>query len=257
MFFNLFASGKTKGVEEKRVTLMHTLKDVVTNYNKWYKQNYHESLKRYGDFLNAAAYCDEVMAEVLLIGNHQARLNDLKSWRADAKSAIVVLAKARPWKKSYADFGKIYEDVKKLIGDINNIGPLTIYDVALRLAAQFNNPKMMPQKVYLNAGPWKAAKIMRQEGVITTLSHVMAKADFPDEFKDLRCDEIEDMLCSLGHYGVFSDLDNIGKALPMIEKRTKSGNLFRKNLLAHKLLEVNLGKDPIHCNQLTKLSDRL
>lgn len=233
---------------------MHTLKDVVTNYNKWYKQNYHESLKRYGDFLNAAAYCDEVMAEVLLIGNHQARLNDVKKQRASACEAIERLAKAKPWRKTYANFEEIYVDVQCILSGIKYVRGLAIYDVSLRLAAMSN---LWPAKLYLNAGPLEAAKILLGATKIKKLGHIIDIKQFPKEFQKLRCDEIEDLLCVMGHYDVFSNLNKLGKALPMIEKRTKSGNLFRKNLLARKLLEENWGKDPIHCNQLTKLSDRL
>lgn len=233
---------------------MTTLKKVVDTYNKWYKPNYHESLKRYGDFLNAAAYCDEVMAEVLLIGNHQARLNDVKKQRASACEAIEKLAKAKPWRKTYANFEEIYIDIQCILAGIKYVKGLAIYDVSLRLAAMSN---LWPAKVYLNAGPWKAAKKLYEAGILKKLAPIMDKKDFPKEFQDLRCDEIEDLLCSLGHYGVFSDLDKLGQALPMIEKRTQSGKLFRKNLLARKLLEDNWGKNPIPCNQLTKLSDRL
>lgn len=52
---------------------MPTLKDVVTIYKKYYRSNYNDTLKRYGDFLSAQAYEDIIMAEVLLIGDHQAK----------------------------------------------------------------------------------------------------------------------------------------------------------------------------------------
>ena len=137
---------------------MSTLTKVVDTYKELFDPNYKQSLERYRGFLNEAAYCNEVMAEVLLIGNHQARLNDIKSWRTDVCHAINNLAKAKLWTKNYVSFDNIYNDVQRLFDGCKYIGGLAIYDVALRIAARFDDDEMMPKKVYLNAGPLKAAK---------------------------------------------------------------------------------------------------
>ena len=107
----------------------------------------------------------------------------------------------------------------------------------------------MPDKVYLNAGPWEAAKKLYEAGILKKLAHVMDKTDFPSAFHILRCDEIEDLLCVMEHYGVFTSPSNLEKAKPT----HVCGSFFRKNLLAHILLEENWGKDPIPCDQLTTL----
>jgi hypothetical protein len=190
---------------------MITLKDVVDHYVKCYKPHHDEELRRYRDFLNTSKQADVIIAEVLLIGAHQTRLHDMPSWHSDAKHTIDVLAKAKPWKKNYGSFEEIYEDVKQLIGGIDHIGPLAIYDVALRLAARFNNPSMMPKKVYLSAGPLRAAKVMYKNALLKTIGTTVIKNAFPPEFQKLTCEDIEDLLCVMGHYDVFSNYDNLDK----------------------------------------------
>lgn len=237
---------------------MCTLTIVVNKYKELFDPNYKQSLERYRDFLNEAAYCDEVMAEVLLIGNHQARLNDIKSWRTDVCRAIQILAEAKLWIKNYVDFDDIYNDVQRLLFGCKYIGGLAIYDVALRLAARFNNETIMPQKVYLNAGPLKAAKKLLGINKVESLGHVIDKKEFPQEFHNLRCDQIEELLCVMERYGVFSNLNNINNIKPnTCSCFTNCSFLFRRNLLAHSLLDKNWDKEPIPYEQLETLAKRL
>lgn len=189
---------------------MPTLKDVVDHYVNCYKPHHDDELRRYGAFLNAAKPANAIIAEVLLIGAHQTRLHDMPSWHSAAKKAIKALEKAQPWKKNYANFKEIYDDIKNLIGGIKHIGPLTIYDVSLRLAARFKNPSMMPKEVYLSAGPLRAARVLLKNS-IANKPCVLNKSAFPPEFSPLSCEDIEDLLCVMGHFDVFSDYNNLGK----------------------------------------------
>lgn len=237
---------------------MCTLTKVVDTYKEIFDPSYKQSLKRYHGFLNESAYCDEVMAEVLLIGNHQSRLNDIKSWRADVCHAIHKLAEAKPWTNSYVNFDDIHNDVQRLFYGCKYIGGLAIYDVALRLAARFNDNEMMPKKVYLNAGPLKAAKELLGIHKIKSLGHIVDKNEFPQEFQKLRCDQIEELLCVMERYGIFSNLNNINNIKPKsCSYFTSCSFLIRRNLLAHRLLDENWGKEPISYKQLDTLSKRL
>lgn len=237
---------------------MCTLTKVVDTYQEIFDPNYKQSLERYCDFLNEAVYCDEVMAEVLLIGNHQARLNDIKSWRVDVCHAINKLAKAKPWTNSYVNFDDIYNDVQCLFYGCKYIGGLAIYDVTLRLAARFNDNEMMPKKVYLNAGPLEAAKKLLGTHKMDSIGHIVDREEFPQEFHDLRCDQIEELLCIMERYGVFSNLDSINNIKPnSCSCFTNCSFLFRRNLLAHRLLDENWDKEPIPYEQLETLAKRL
>lgn len=237
---------------------MCTLTKVVDTYREIFDSNYQKSLKRYRDFLNDAVYCNEVMAEVLLIGNHQARLNDIKSWRVDVCHAINKLAKAKPWTKSYVNFDNIYNDVQRLFDGCKYIGGLAIYDVALRIAERFDDDEMMPKKVYLNAGPLKAAKELLGIHKIKSLGHIVDREEFPQDFHNLRCDQIEELLCVMERNGVFSNLNNINNIKPnSCSCFTNCSFLFRRNLLAHSLLDKNWDKEPIPYEQLETLAKRL
>ena len=226
------------------------LKIVVSIYDKYFRKCYNDMLNRYGSFLNAVAYSDDVKAEVLLIGNHQARHNDLLSWRTEVCKAINKLALAKPWTKNYASFCDIYKDVQFILRGCKYIGDLTIYDVALRLAALYPKYSLMPDKVYLNAGSLKAAKELYKNGHLKKVTPIMDKIDFPTEFHVLRCDEIEDLLCFMQHYGVFSSPINLAKV------KTPLGSCFRKNLLAYILLETNWKKAVLPPSQLITLQKR-
>ncbi len=226
-----------------------TLKEVVDVYKKYYNPSYNELLQRYGSFLNAASYSDVVMAEVLLIGDHQARLNDIRSWRADAFKAIQKLAKDKPWLKKYACFTDIHNHVQAVLSGCGHIGPLTVYDVALRLAAQNGFHALMPDRVYLYAGPLETAKRILGTAMINKHGNVLDLKLFPSEFHVLRCDEVENLLCVLPHLDMFLLMGYGGKKT--------AGNLLRKNLLAHQLLEVNWGKGPLPEKHLNTLGKKL
>lgn len=224
-----------------------TLKEVMDEYKKYYNPSYNDLLQRYGSFLNAAVYSDAVMAEVLLIGDHQARLNDIHSWRTDAFMAIQKLARDKPWLNKYASFTDIHNHVQAVLGRCGHIGPLTVYDVALRLAAQNDFPALMPNKVYLYAGPLETAKRILGTATLKKHGNVIDLKLFPAEFHVFRCDEVENLLCVLPHLDVF--------LLMGYGCKKTAGTWLRNNLLAHQLLEVNWGKAPlpeIHMNNLGK-----
>lgn len=226
-----------------------TLKDVVSVYVKYYDSSYETMLQRYGSFLNAHAYSDIVMAEVLLIGDHQARLNDIHLWRADAYKAIQKLAKDKPWMKTYPSFEDIHNHVQTVLCGCGHIGPLTVYDVALRLAAQHGFHALMPNKVYLYAGPLETAKRIIKPATIIMFGNILEMKYFPSEFHGLRCDQVENLLCVMPHIDVFLLMGYGGKK--------SSSTLFRKNLLAHKLLEIDWGKATTQEKHLNTMGKKL
>lgn len=65
---------------------------------------------------------------------------------------------------SAKDFEELYLQVKGVIGGIKGIGPLTIYDVTLRLGQNYG---ILPQNyVYLHAAPLVNAKLLEKRGYI-------------------------------------------------------------------------------------------
>lgn len=64
-----------------------------------------------------------------------------------------------------SDFEQLYSCISSIIGGINGIGNLTIYDVSLRIGIRNNLPPK--NYVYLHAGPRISAKCLQKIGIIS------------------------------------------------------------------------------------------
>ena len=87
-----------------------------------------------------------------------------------------------------ASFEELHDVVQQAIGDIRGIGPLTVYDIALRFGAFLN---LEPQVVYLHRGTRRGAVAL---GFVRK-QKTLERKDLPSEFLCLRSREIEDCLC--------------------------------------------------------------
>ena len=88
-------------------------------------------------------------------------------------------------KTSFAD---LYDLVNQLAKRIPRIGPLTIYDTAIRIGAKL---RIFPRQVYLHAGTRQGASAF---GIGAELKTV-GLSTLPDEFNRLEPYEVEDVLC--------------------------------------------------------------
>lgn len=87
-----------------------------------------------------------------------------------------------------SSFTELHELVKREIGGIRGIGPLTIYDVANGIGAQL---KRQPERVYLHAGTSAGARALGLDHRRQSLD----PSELPSEFQRLQPWEIEDCLC--------------------------------------------------------------
>ena len=98
-------------------------------------------------------------------------------------------------RRKFVDFDVLHDvvnetiDHMKSIGQIEGIGPLTIYDTALRLGA-FRG--VLPDRVYLHAGTLKGVKNL---GLIVGTKKSLAMSELPPEFRKLEAYEVENCLC--------------------------------------------------------------
>lgn len=116
--------------------------------------------------------------------SHQRRLK--KGVIESATSAL--LGKAHRFERAKA-FNDIFVSVKGAIGGQPGVGPLYVYDVALRIGAHLD---IYPDKVYLHAGALKGAiRIFPRDNLGRTLH----KDAFPKEYQGLTSYEIENLLC--------------------------------------------------------------
>ncbi len=97
------------------------------------------------------------LAKACVEGDHQHRIS-----KAAKLTAIGILEKNLPiiLNTNYTDFEQLYDYIKNLIGGIDYIGLLTIYDVSLRIGHLFSKPIYPKKFLYLNSGAYLGAKKM-------------------------------------------------------------------------------------------------
>lgn len=92
-----------------------------------------------------------------------------------------------------SSFEALHDLIEREIGGIDDIGPLTVYDVATRIGAHL---QLEPEKVYLHSGTREGARALGLGARRKTLE----PADLPVELRRLSAREIEDCLCIYKDY---------------------------------------------------------
>jgi len=111
---------------------------------------------------------------------------------ASISQAVINLQNAGILTKKYADFEALYDDVRKIIGNISGIGDLTIYDTALRIGF-IMFPIVLPQNyVYLARGAMRGAKKILGTN---KLKYREQASVFSPYFGNLSSHFVEDFLC--------------------------------------------------------------
>jgi hypothetical protein len=87
-----------------------------------------------------------------------------------------------------SSFEALHDLIEREIRGIDDIGSLTVYDVATRIGAHLH---LEPEKVYLHSGTEKGARALGLGARRKTLE----PAELPIEFGRLTAREIEDCLC--------------------------------------------------------------
>lgn len=87
-----------------------------------------------------------------------------------------------------SSFEALHDLIEREIGIIDDIGPLTVYDMATRIGAHLHRE---PEKVYLHSGTRKGARALGLGARRKTLE----PTELPVEFSQLTAREIEDCLC--------------------------------------------------------------
>jgi hypothetical protein len=85
-------------------------------------------------------------------------------------------------------FDARFEQVHEVISPIRGIGPLTVYDTALRIGARLG---LSPQKVYLHAGTRHGAAVLGFGPDRPSIS----LSELPKPLDELNAEEAEDVLC--------------------------------------------------------------
>lgn len=202
------------------------MRTVIGTYKETFGRDFEKMRLLYSHFFRDPRHSAELKAEVALIGEHQARLNDIHKQRKYAQEAIRTLAEAKLWDKQFDSFTQLYDTVEELIGGIPFIGSLTIYDVAVRISARFS---IEPEKVYLNAGAKEGARVLLG---VTKIDSVVDISIFGETLSQLTSIHIENFLCIykkvISKGGVKK-----GEKLPAYNKNRFCG--IRKGLLIYEI----------------------
>lgn len=142
--------------------------------------------------------------------NHQSKV-DIQSRRLFGRR---IIRRAQRGALDLTEFDEMHDtldDIKPF-----GIGPVTVYDVAVRIGAYLG---IEPRSVYLHAGVRQGYKsmvdaLLRVEGVAPDTEQMydarrwpsVPLAYFPTPLRDMRADDVEDILCT--YRGVFEGWGN-------------------------------------------------
>lgn len=127
--------------------------------------------------------------------NHQSKVKE----RDRQRLAIRILTRIPPEHRGFTDFDDLHDTIEELRPD--GIGPVTTYDVAVRIAAFLG---IEPDSLYLHAGVQEGwtALVGRTPG----LKRVPRWA-WPEPLRVLPADEVEDFLCT--YRSIFASLGSM------------------------------------------------
>jgi len=85
-------------------------------------------------------------------------------------------------------FEELLQRIETLIGAIDGVGPLMVYDTSLRIGAMVG---VEPDRVYLHAGTREGARSL---GIATERGFLLVE-ELPPQLRRLKPREVEDLLC--------------------------------------------------------------
>lgn len=118
-------------------------------------------------------------------GEHQRRM------RKTTQSIVAnALQSANILLKNYNTFEDLFDDVNSIVGNVDGVGQLTVYDISIRLGHLFS-PRLRPTFVYLYRVPYESAKKL----LGSTPKHIETHSVFSNFFGNLEPIYVEDILC--------------------------------------------------------------
>lgn len=182
------------------------MKRLISWYSNNVLPNLPKNVSQYCANFNAATNAAD-KAELLIYESKPMKRNChqwyLKSCRVSSGQIVSQkIISAKPWTYTGATtFEDLYNYTSKLLGGIPYVGPLTYYDIALRLAHLSGNPALLPRDyVYISSLPVKAFRklvakgYVKYTGVITS-ANIIPYNQIAPYFGTLEPRYIEDFLC--------------------------------------------------------------
>jgi hypothetical protein len=166
------------------------------------------------------------LSKACVIGPHQHRI--LRSSKSTTISVIeshllTILA------TKFTNFEDLRYSVNSIIGSIPQVGPLTVYDVSLRIGHLFNTPIYPRKYLYLNSGAMEGAKILLNGRKLSPTEELTTFFSYPEalavtgigDLQALPNNLIEDFFCVMKDYlapgprGLIPDRDKTSTYLGM------------------------------------------
>lgn len=179
-------SSSKKICADRKQGQFHSLLDIINNYIREDRGGASHEMNFFNSRPNLRSAIEYAALSKLPNNNrhpHQYRRSE--ETLAEAESRLQAGASEL---RNCPSFEALHALVRREIGPIPDIGPLTVYDVANRIGAHLN---LEPERIYLHAGTADGARALglncRQES--------LGRDELPAEFRRLTPREIEDCLC--------------------------------------------------------------
>ena len=178
-----------RGGSHKTQGSFKTLADIVAAYIRCGREDLDKDLAYYrasGTWARAVERASKAERHDGTFHPHQWRVGE--ATMAKVKEPLLALGR-----RKFDNFGALHEAVREAVckkgHKIPRIGPLAVYDTALRLAA-FRG--ILPDRVHLHSGTLEGAKNL---GLNLREKKSLAMSDLPSEFRKLKAYEVENCLC--------------------------------------------------------------
>jgi hypothetical protein len=143
-----------------------------------------------------------IVARAITSEDAQGKVN--RHQRRNGREALAVAKEALlgslPALCRCTSFETLHAHVAQVIGHIDRIGALAIYDCAQRICVA--RKLVEPEAIYLHAGTADGAATRDVFG------RVVSKVQFPEEFQQFSSFELEDLLCNYKRYLAGEELPN-------------------------------------------------
>ncbi len=177
-------SGKNGCVKKNKE--MFTVESLIADYKANYSGCVKRELKKFQDM--TLRECIDNASGIIKKHSHQYNIrNDaINAAYKKLSSSLELIEECR-----YKDFDDLISLIADLIGGIDGIGDLYVYDISLRIGANLGK---YPKKVYLHRGSLEGARIILGNEKVIIKGKILEKSDFYG-FGSLEPYEIEDVLC--------------------------------------------------------------
>jgi hypothetical protein len=160
-----------------------TISEIVSAYVRDHRESTRSEMRR---FEETSCLSDAIRMAFCLMPNQKRHLHQRRRSRAVLEEGARRLQRSTKELLLVSDFAALHDIVERKVGNVRDIGPLTVYDVAHRIGAFL---RKSPELVYLHSGTKIGAAALGLSG------KTIHPNELPPSFSRLTAAECEDCLC--------------------------------------------------------------